>query len=190
MNQTNAQLKERVEKNKPKIYVACLASYNAGVLHGKWIVPSTDIDELQNQIDEVLKTSRSWNADEFAIHDYDNFYDLGEYPNLEDIIKIQEAYKNHCGGYEVVNAFLENWQVADLDNLDDAFISWGWDSFQDFADHEADNMIESMWTEYGIEKDCPLINHFDYESYSRSLAFDYWHFDSETQGTLIFNKNW
>ena len=29
----------------PKIYVACLASYNAGILHGRWIDADQDADD-------------------------------------------------------------------------------------------------------------------------------------------------
>lgn len=41
-----------------RIYVACLASYNNGVLHGRWIDATTDIDEMQAQIAAMLRESR------------------------------------------------------------------------------------------------------------------------------------
>jgi antirestriction protein len=43
-----------------RIYVACLASYNNGVLHGEWIdVDGKDADDLQQEInDRILRTSR------------------------------------------------------------------------------------------------------------------------------------
>jgi antirestriction protein len=30
-------MKNQEQKSDPKIYVACLAAYNAGQLHGEWI---------------------------------------------------------------------------------------------------------------------------------------------------------
>lgn len=40
-----------------RIYVACLASYNNGVLYGKWIDASTDVAEMSEQIQEMLAGS-------------------------------------------------------------------------------------------------------------------------------------
>lgn len=43
----------------PRIYVACLASYNNGVLHGRWIdLDGLDVDDVQNEIAEMLRESR------------------------------------------------------------------------------------------------------------------------------------
>ena len=35
---------------KPRIYVACLAAYNAGILHGKWIDAAQDADSLHGEV--------------------------------------------------------------------------------------------------------------------------------------------
>lgn len=40
----------------PRIYVACLASYNAGTLHGKWIDASGG-DEIRAEVAEMLRQS-------------------------------------------------------------------------------------------------------------------------------------
>ena len=48
----------------PQIYVACLAAYNSGHLHGKWITPKTDKEELEEQFEEVIKTSPVADAEE------------------------------------------------------------------------------------------------------------------------------
>ncbi|AAM35939.1 antirestriction protein ArdA [Xanthomonas citri pv. citri] len=42
----------------PRIYVACLASYNNGVLHGRWIeLDGLDYDDVQAEIAEMLRES-------------------------------------------------------------------------------------------------------------------------------------
>ena len=64
-------------KQDSQIYVACLASYNAGRLSGKWITPADTEEKLQAQIDAILKASPEPDAEEWAIHDYDNFPNLG-----------------------------------------------------------------------------------------------------------------
>lgn len=40
-----------------RIYVACLASYNAGKLHGRWINASTDVAEMQEEVAGMLRDS-------------------------------------------------------------------------------------------------------------------------------------
>lgn len=43
---------------EPRIYVACLASYNNGVLHGRWIdLDGLDYDDLSNEIAAMLRES-------------------------------------------------------------------------------------------------------------------------------------
>lgn len=70
----------------PRVWVACLAAYNNGFLHGAWIDADQEPDTLQTEIDRILKTSPIPDAEEWAIHDYDEFYEaasiLGEHPSL------------------------------------------------------------------------------------------------------------
>lgn len=40
-----------------RIYVACLASYNNGRLYGRWIEASTEIEDMQAEITEMLRGS-------------------------------------------------------------------------------------------------------------------------------------
>lgn len=65
----------------PKIYVACLASYNSGILYGEWIDVNQSVDEISDQIKTMLVGSSIENAEEWAIHDYEGFgaIRLGEY---------------------------------------------------------------------------------------------------------------
>jgi antirestriction protein len=53
------------------IYVACLAAYNNGKLHGAWIDLEGDIDEegIQEGIDWILSHSPEPGAEEYAVHD-------------------------------------------------------------------------------------------------------------------------
>lgn len=40
----------------PRVYLACLSSYNAGKLHGRW-VDVEDLETLQAELHDILKTS-------------------------------------------------------------------------------------------------------------------------------------
>ena len=52
-----------------RFYAACLASYNNGVLHGRWIDASDDIDAMQAEINAMLRESRFPNV---TIDDWDS----------------------------------------------------------------------------------------------------------------------
>lgn len=94
----------------PSIYVACLASYNAGTLHGRWIECDQTASDIRDEIKQMLKQSSQPYAEEWAIHDYEYFGSvrLSEYECLDDIAAFSEAYEewgelfadvvNHCGG--------------------------------------------------------------------------------------------
>lgn len=67
-----------------RIYIADLAAYNTGVLHGDWIDLDLGVDDIKDQIDEILNTSPVEYADEYAIHDYEGFGEccVNEYSSI------------------------------------------------------------------------------------------------------------
>ena len=82
---------------QPKIYVACLAAYNSGYLHGKWIDATLDLDTIWDEIKQMLKTSPVPDAEEYAIHDYEDFagYNLSEYSGIESTHEIALFIEEH-----------------------------------------------------------------------------------------------
>lgn len=68
-----------------RIYVADLAAYNNGKLHGVWIDACDELEDIQEQINQMLASSPEGFAEEYAIHDYEGFggYALGEYEGIE-----------------------------------------------------------------------------------------------------------
>lgn len=110
--------------NTPRIYVAYLAAYNSSYLHGEWVDATQDVELIEKEIQEIFDSSPVPNAEEWVIHDYDNFYDagdfLGEYPRLEDVVKVARFIKeygnlaskliNHCGNIdEAIQIFEKNY---------------------------------------------------------------------------------
>ena len=82
---------------EPKIYVACLASYNNGRLFGAWISANQDVDDLYAEVKEMFSASSIPQCDEFAIHDYEGFGDvcISEYTGLEAISEIAKFIVEH-----------------------------------------------------------------------------------------------
>ena len=91
-----------------QIYIRCLAAYNSGILHGAWIVASADIEELQEQIDAILKKSPMPSADEWAVHEYDGVPNMVEYPDLKDICGYMELVNSTDLSQDCLNAIIEN----------------------------------------------------------------------------------
>jgi antirestriction protein len=80
-----------------QIYVACLAAYNNGYLHGQWIDLDQPLDDVWKAIRTMLKTSPIPDAEEWAIHDYEGFegYDLGEYEGIENAHALAQFILEH-----------------------------------------------------------------------------------------------
>ena len=70
-----------------RIYVADLAAYNAGVLHGVWINATDPVRSIHEQIHAMLAESPQPDAEDFAIHDFEGFegYAVGEYEAIDKI---------------------------------------------------------------------------------------------------------
>lgn len=81
---SSAEDAERLAVATPRIYVASLADYNNGELHGTWIDADQDPEELQAEIDAMLARSTEEVAEDWAIHDYEGFggFRLSEYESL------------------------------------------------------------------------------------------------------------
>lgn len=91
-----------------RIYVADLAAYNNGKLHGVWINATDDLDDIQEQVNQMLAESPEGFAEEYAIHDYEGFdsYTLNEYEGLQSAHEIAcfiEEYPDFGG--ELLNNF-------------------------------------------------------------------------------------
>ena len=167
----------KIDDDKPSIYVACLASYNSGILHGRWITPSSDEETLQNQINQILKSSSIPDAEEWAVHDYNNFYNLGEYPGLKKICELAEAYEAQNNDYLKVNGYIEHFGIEALSNLEDAFYG-EYSSFDDFANNYADETIPEL------QDGTTIARYFDYESFSQDLGFDF--VETEAPGGNVY----
>ncbi len=68
-----------------RIYVADLAAYDKGILHGVWIDATADVSDMHKQVDAMLVSSPTGDAWESAIHGFEGFdgYSVGEYAGLQ-----------------------------------------------------------------------------------------------------------
>jgi len=152
-----------------KIYVACLASYNAGKLHGTWIdLSGLDGEDTQEMIQkQVIKTSPQWDAEEWAIHDFESPVKLGEWEDLEDLCILSEALEDHG---EAFAAYVQIETPQDMGKAVSQFTErycGHWESFEQYVteSHHGD-LVASQIPSY-------LLCHFDWESYARDLEQSY-----------------
>jgi antirestriction protein len=82
-----------------RIYVACLASYNNGELHGQWIDAAQGQDGIWEDVKAMLAASPTDNAEEWVIHDYDGFEgaSISEYEGFESVAEKAEFIEEHQG---------------------------------------------------------------------------------------------
>ena len=75
---------------EPRIYVACLAAYNAGRLHGAWIDVHGDADAVREAIADMLAVSPEPGAEDYAIHDHEGFggLEISEYAGIDEVVAV------------------------------------------------------------------------------------------------------
>jgi antirestriction protein len=98
---------EEMEMTDIRIYVACLAAYNNGKLHGAWIDANQDEDAILEEVQTMLKASPEPMAEEWAIHDFEGFYpySLSEHESFEDVSAMAKLIAEHgeIAGYVLDN---------------------------------------------------------------------------------------
>ena len=58
---------------QPRLYVACLAAYNVGTLHGAWIDATADAWAMWSGVGAMLRASPILDAEDYAILDHEGF---------------------------------------------------------------------------------------------------------------------
>ena len=86
-----------VSDSNPRIYVACLAAYNNGCLHGAWIDADQDADQIRDEIAAMLARSPVKDAEEYAIHDYEGFegVSISEYAGIDSVARTAAFIAEH-----------------------------------------------------------------------------------------------
>lgn len=149
----------------PRIYVACLAAYNNGILHGAWIDADQDADEISEEIAAMLARSPIPLAEEYAIHDYEGFESvtIHEYSGIEKVARIAAFIDKHgtlgAGLLEQFNGDLDQAETAREDCYHGQF-----SSFTDF--------IEELTRESGVTIPQALEYYIDWRAMARDAEMN------------------
>ena len=199
-------------KTAPRLYVACLASYNNGVLHGRWVDVDQDADSIRSEIAAILResqypnvkvdcpecdgagcnecgdTGRVASAEEWAVHDYEGFGEihLGENPDLDKVAALAAAIEEHG------EPFLA-WAANASDNRDpndfQEHFSGEWDGLEDYV---VDFWEHSGWKpEEDNRQWWHPTRYIDWEGMARDLQLngDVWTAQSSDFKTYVFQNN-
>lgn len=170
-----------------RIYIACLAAYNNGILHGKWI-DCTSLEEIHEGIKEVLNTSPENNnpypCEEWAIHDYEGLGNsITESTSPERIMEIVEFFEE-VGNAELAEGLLD-YRGGNIDDARRLFESYHGE-YKDRGD-----FAYSLAEETGDLQQVPqwLTYHIDFDAVARDLFMD-GYVDIEVDGKIhVFSEN-
>ena len=128
----------------PRIYVADLAAYNAGILRGVWIDATKEPEEIMAEVQAMLAGSSEPVAEEWAIHCYEGFgaaY-ISELTGFEDVHTIALLIEEHGAlGAELLGQW--NNDVDEVRRLfDDGYYLGVWDSVADYAQEQTEETTE------------------------------------------------
>jgi antirestriction protein len=124
----------------PRIYVACLAAYNNGILHGAWIDADQSADELHEAVRTMLAASPMPGAQEWAIHDFEGFAPLrlSEWESFERVADIAAGLAEHGAAFTAWLAYDEDCDPSDTAAFEDAYRG-EWDSLRAYAEDYAES---------------------------------------------------
>lgn len=145
---------------QPKIYVACLAAYNNGHLHEIWLDADQDVDDLQASIAEMLRLSPEPNAEEYAIHDFEDFGTLRI--SEHDSVKSVSAWAKFIVAHEEIGAALIVYYDGDIDQATTMME----DCYHGAYDSESE-FVEDFLEQTGTEIPENLRFYIDYEKMAK-----------------------
>lgn len=139
---------------KPRIYVASLSDYNAGVLHGRWINATSDVPTMRAEIEAMLRMSPTTAthgdpAEEWAIHDYENFgpLRLDEYSSLRTIARLAGGIHAHGPAFAAYVADTGDNDEQAIEHFEDRYRG-EWASVDAYAEALIEDLTDDRTFQY------------------------------------------
>ena len=167
---------------KHGVYFANLSAYNNGRMIGGWLYPLAydSFEAFAVAIKEVTH-----NADEVAVHDYDDFPNMGEYPDHEELYEVIHAVENSHIDNEILFLYMANQHDYSVDLVEEAEESYisTCDDFEEFSNDYAD---EQIMCNVNKEAQQFVFNNFDYKGYARDLEHSFLSLELSNYSVAIF----
>ena len=160
------------------IYVASLADYNAGRLHGVHIELGAhiDIDDVRNAVDAMLAASPAATvygevarAEEYAIHDFEGFlgYKVSENSSLDTVVAVAAAIDEHGTAMAEWLTRSDGDVTTAIDQFSDVYVG-EWESIEKWAEDDFESWHEEAHKAY---VNCPYLD-FDAAGYITAADAD------------------
>ena len=161
---------EQDKRPTPRIYVASLADYVDGRLHGSWLDASADVDELNEGVRAMLAASRLPEAEEWAIHDYEGFgpVRLDENESLDVVAALAEGLREHGPAFGHWAALEGKPGEAALEEFEHVYLGH-WESLTALAEELWDDMGYQTALDEALPESLQPYVRFDSEAYGRDL---------------------
>lgn len=164
--------------DRPRIYVASLSDYNAGILHGVWIDATNEIEDIWAGVNQMLAaspTTRRYGdvAEEWAIHDYEGFspfVQLGEYQPLERVAALARGIVAHG---EAFAAWWAN-EHPDDDELEASFEEHylgDYGSIEEYGEQVLEDMGVDVEDLPGVPEGLRPYVRIDVEAWTRDMQY-------------------
>lgn len=165
------QSQEKIRSNPPRIYVASLSDYNAGRLYGVWVDADQPAEAIREAINGMLAQSKEPGAEEWAIHDYENFGSLSvsEWADLEKLAEVAFLITQHGPVFAGLLEHLGGFSAVDEARrcMEDAYRG-AFDSLADYAQESLEDCFSSE-----LEKVPQFIRyHIDWEGVATDLEIN------------------
>ena len=154
----------------PRIYVASLTDYNAGRLHGAWLNAAQEPEELAEAIQAMLGASPEPWAEEFAIHDYENWAPLrlDEFESLEVVATIAKGIAEHGPAFAHWAALVGTREPEALARFENAYLGH-FDSLTEYGEQLLDDFGLRTELEEAVPELLAGYVHIDVAGFVRDL---------------------
>lgn len=161
---------ERDPTERPAIYVASLADYNAGRLHGRWIDANEEAEQLHEAVAAMLAASPEPVAEEWAIHDYDNFgpLRLSEHESLERVSAIGRGIAREGIAFAHWAAINEGDETDLAEGFNERYLGF-WGSLDEYAEHLLDDLGYIGMVARAVPESLLNYVQIDFAAYGRDL---------------------
>lgn len=173
----------------PRIWVASLADYTNGELHGQWFDATREASELELATKFMLRSSRTPHAEEWGIFDYNEFYgaDLSEYESFETISRIAQGIAEHGEAFGHWAAYVGTESTEQIERFEDHYRG-EWDSFEAYV---RDYLEETGFYQFleGVAEDMRGYVEVDVEQIARDWTSDYHTVTLQNGRTCVFDTH-
>ena len=149
-----------------KLYIANLGKYIEGELVGEWFDLPCDMNEVAN----VIGLNNQY--EEYAIHDYEAPFKIGEYDSIDKLNEIQESININVDAelFPFIETIAEQWFNGDIlemcESMDDITVYIDCMTIEDVAYVIVENsgMLDSCSDE--------IKRYFDYSAFGRDIEIE------------------